>query len=660
MRWTTTVGAMLFLLAAAALVVAGDGIDGTVRSGEVIRVTTPMSPLPGRAPSPWSDTRAEDSGERVTPERELPGFRDVYLGENLTAVSLRLESDYAVERGFEVVGGVANSGTVDLYDVVARFFVGGPDYGIQIGDDVVIAHLAAGETQTFSVSWPGTGGSHTLYLLVDADESIVEVNETDNTDTLGVTLIDDVPWLSQIVNGYCNYAALTMLFNHYGAANTVYETVEFAGCAHSPVYIDDKFYMLGGVLSCQTWSDYEFAGEIRNLETDTDVSASWILYTFAMRQRIDAGIPFETGVDPYYLPQADYEILRTLDVHSGHAVVVTGYTDSSVVINDPGVGIEFPMQPPIPGGELRGADVVVELESFRSAVELTLGTPRILISYAPAGPMQPHDMMTCQAAGKSARRLDGDPAAYDDATIHGWPPGWDPTLGANAFATAQSDMNQSTFEIRFWELTDAVGGDLEATLNALAIHFVDGLFWHKIAWDASRAFYETEGTPEADALASLADELTVWGELAYMEYYNMLVAIWDSGGNPAVAEPYLSVVGSYLGEIVLLEEQVLYSLRALVASGVPEGDEIGRPIIIATPNPFSTTTEIHWVAERGVDGELRIYDVAGRLVRELPAGNARGTLTVKWDGVDGKGRSVAAGVYLVRDSHGHTTKVVRL
>jgi len=51
-----------------------------------------------------------------------------------------------------------------------------------------------------------------------------------------------------------------------------------------------------------------------------------------------------------------------------------------------------------------------------------------------------------------------------------------------------------------------------------------------------------------------------------------------------------------------------------------------------------------------------VYDVAGRLVRivadeERPAGRTE----LAWDGADGNGRPVAAGVYLVRVEAGNRT-----
>jgi hypothetical protein len=67
------------------------------------------------------------------------------------------------------------------------------------------------------------------------------------------------------------------------------------------------------------------------------------------------------------------------------------------------------------------------------------------------------------------------------------------------------------------------------------------------------------------------------------------------------------------------------------------------------PNPFNPHTEIRFELARGSRVLLRVFDVSGRLVRELtdttlPAGSHRAF----WDGTDASGRAVASGTYLYR------------
>lgn len=68
------------------------------------------------------------------------------------------------------------------------------------------------------------------------------------------------------------------------------------------------------------------------------------------------------------------------------------------------------------------------------------------------------------------------------------------------------------------------------------------------------------------------------------------------------------------------------------------------------PNPFNPDTTIRFrVDPQGGPYTLRVYDLAGRLVRDLDAGAAAGdTLSVVWDGRDHGGRPAPAGVYRYR------------
>ena len=65
------------------------------------------------------------------------------------------------------------------------------------------------------------------------------------------------------------------------------------------------------------------------------------------------------------------------------------------------------------------------------------------------------------------------------------------------------------------------------------------------------------------------------------------------------------------------------------------------------PDPFASTTTIRWTMPAGAEtasSTLRVFDASGRLVRAFDAeGGAVRAIT--WDGRDGAGRRVAAGVY---------------
>lgn len=75
----------------------------------------------------------------------------------------------------------------------------------------------------------------------------------------------------------------------------------------------------------------------------------------------------------------------------------------------------------------------------------------------------------------------------------------------------------------------------------------------------------------------------------------------------------------------------------------------GTRLLAAVPNPFNPRTEIRLHLERPSDLRLRIYDTAGREVRNLDRrGLSAGDHAVQWNGLDDQGRRAASGVYFVR------------
>lgn len=79
------------------------------------------------------------------------------------------------------------------------------------------------------------------------------------------------------------------------------------------------------------------------------------------------------------------------------------------------------------------------------------------------------------------------------------------------------------------------------------------------------------------------------------------------------------------------------------------------------PNPFRSPTRIAFAVAHPSHVSLRVYDLAGRVVRtlldgEMPAGEQH----VAWDGTDGGGRRVAPGMYLYRLRAGDFTDTMRM
>ncbi|MFN8179615.1 MAG: FG-GAP-like repeat-containing protein [bacterium] len=98
--------------------------------------------------------------------------------------------------------------------------------------------------------------------------------------------------------------------------------------------------------------------------------------------------------------------------------------------------------------------------------------------------------------------------------------------------------------------------------------------------------------------------------------------------------------------------------------GAPEVGALAFGLKAPSPSPFRGSTVIEFALPRAGEASVRIFDVAGRLVRELAHGaHDPGSYRMSWDGRDTEGKSVASGVYFVRlqaAGQQQTRRVVRL
>jgi hypothetical protein len=67
------------------------------------------------------------------------------------------------------------------------------------------------------------------------------------------------------------------------------------------------------------------------------------------------------------------------------------------------------------------------------------------------------------------------------------------------------------------------------------------------------------------------------------------------------------------------------------------------------PNPFNPSTTIQFVLSSPSQVKLKVYDIAGRLVKRLVDGKVgKGTHSIVWDGKNDRGQTVSSGVYLYK------------
>jgi hypothetical protein len=157
------------------------------------------------------------------------------------------------------------------------------------------------------------------------------------------------------------------------------------------------------------------------------------------------------------------------------------------------------------------------------------------------------------------------------------------------------------------------------------------------------------------------------------------VLVFDIGNSPTGLNPWLHVdplhgevpsgqamditvsieagnlaVGTYGGRITFSSNAgrlaVPVTLNVVDYSGVLDRLDAGvLSLSAASPNPFGAATAIAFALPQAGPARLGVYDMTGRLVRTLAAGQlGAGIHRYNWDGADDQGHAVPGGVYLYR------------
>ena len=131
-------------------------------------------------------------------------------------------------------------------------------------------------------------------------------------------------------------------------------------------------------------------------------------------------------------------------------------------------------------------------------------------------------------------------------------------------------------------------------------------------------------------------------------------------GSDDLTDEGCAVALSPLGDLYLVGYSYFFATDQdhLVIRYLPDSTDLPDVIagvgrLSAWPNPFAATTTLRLTMEREQIVELGIYDVTGRLVRKLGAGQREsGDYEMIWDGRDSGGRNLPAGVYFARSVSG--------
>jgi hypothetical protein len=92
-------------------------------------------------------------------------------------------------------------------------------------------------------------------------------------------------------------------------------------------------------------------------------------------------------------------------------------------------------------------------------------------------------------------------------------------------------------------------------------------------------------------------------------------------------------------------------VRGIVVDDATDVDVTTRPPLFLDqpwPNPATNDVTFSLDSPDGVDTQLEVYDVSGRLVMGWRGDGPAGGRTIRWNLQDANGNSIASGIYLVR------------
>jgi len=180
-------------------------------------------------------------------------------------------------------------------------------------------------------------------------------------------------------------------------------------------------------------------------------------------------------------------------------------------------------------------------------------------------------------------------------------------------------------------------GSTNAGLQAIQSPVVDYAYADGQYWD------DTEYTLPAEAESVY---VTLYYQTTTKEYIEFLRD--ENTTNSAGQDLYTNWVAQGM-----VPPEVIAQVRTSVDvtdTGVEDDSQIHRCFLDQnTPNPFNPVTTIRYgMAQRG-PVRMRVYDVAGRVVRTLVDGEIDpGSYLVTWDGRNEHGGELASGVYYIR------------
>lgn len=209
------------------------------------------------------------------------------------------------------------------------------------------------------------------------------------------------------------------------------------------------------------------------------------------------------------------------------------------------------------------------------------------------------------------------------------------TLEGRRYLLCAHNDNTSWYEFtdsaEIWDVTDAGQPARVLVVPLLAADYCRGFAWRDgvlyIQGSSNLTAYAWSGTDHPSAfLGRVGDDAYPWGETA-VAFTGHAVAGTTSAGNVLLWPP---------------------QRNAASAVWPPPAASAG-PALAVSPNPFTPRAQLRITLPAAGRAELAVYDLAGRLVCRLEAGDLPAGVHARvWNGDDGQGRPVASCTYLAR------------
>lgn len=227
---------------------------------------------------------------------------------------------------------------------------------------------------------------------------------------------------------------------------------------------------------------------------------------------------------------------------------------------------------------------------------------------------------------------------HDGSSVTGWPVG--PIEAINAQVSV-ADLDGDADPEFIWD-TNVTPGKLVGYH-----HTGDPIEDWPITTDGS-TFFDTAALDDVDGDGDL--ELLV---LTYLDTPLCTAHLWDV---PDQVDP---------ADVQMPMFQYNPGRTGLILDAPPQGTEesalrVSNPVISASPNPFSGSVSVRVAGRASSPGRLRIFDLSGRLVREMEPVLTDNGAVYSWNGRSASGGELPRGVYCAKVRWGGVSSSVML